>query len=61
MYVGDDFDNAVEMVEGDDRVKKHKERLWDFEDIFHRSRSLRLEIMDAIIANVADRSSCERW
>lgn len=58
--IGDDLDFLVEMVEGDDGIEEHKQRLWDLKDIFQGTCCFRFEVADTIVADVANCSSSQR-
>lgn len=61
MQVGYDFDGLEEMVEGYDGVEEHEEGLGHFEDVFHKSSSLGLEVLHAVVAYVTDCAPGQRW
>lgn len=48
-----------DVVVDQESVDKHEDRLWYLEDIFERSGSLGLEVLDSIVGYVTDRPTSE--
>lgn len=61
LEICNDFDDLEEVVEGDDGVEEHEEGLRNLEDIVHLAGCPRLEVADAVVANIANSASCEGW
>ena len=55
--VGDEFEGLVEVVEDDEGVLEHKDRLRDLEGGGERSSGFGFEVMDAVVGDHADSSS----
>jgi len=60
MEVRNDLHNLEEMVKGYDGVEEHEERFRHLEYILHFAGCPRLEIADAVVANITNCSSCKR-
>lgn len=60
MQVCDYFYCLIEVIEGNNGIEEHEERFRDLEDVSHVPFGARLEIANAIIANVAYGASSER-
>jgi hypothetical protein len=48
------FDDLEEVVEANDSLEEHEQAFRNVEDIFQWTRNFRLEVADAVIANVTD-------
>lgn len=49
------------MIERDDGIEEHEERLRDAEDILQRASRLGLEVSDAVITHVTNCASSQWW
>ena len=54
MKITDNFDHLKEVIEGDDGIKHHKERLRNLEDILHGASRFRFKVSYTVISHVSD-------
>ena len=59
MKVCNDFHHLEEMVESNDCVKEHEERLGNLKDVLHLPCGPRLEVSDTVVTHIANGPSSE--